>query len=68
MQNGLAPNLVQAHILISVPLPHRVRENCGLSVVGNWVGRGLFKVEGRDVNRDLIPYVVQLELANVPVE
>ena len=31
-------------------------------------GMGLLKVEGRVIKQDLIPYVVQSELANVPVE
>ena len=36
-------------------------------MVGNWGVGYLYKVEGRGIKWDLIPYVGQLELANVPI-
>ena len=67
--NGLAPNLVQDHI------PTSIAPSClcdmgkyGLNMMGNWVGRGLFKVEDRAVEQDCIPYGGQTELSNLPIK
>ena len=41
---------------------------CGLSMVGNWVRRGLFKVEDMGIEQVLLPCAGQLEFVNVPFE
>ena len=44
------------------------QEGCALSMVANgWEG-GLLKLEGRGIEQDLIPYLVQLEFTNVLIE
>ena len=52
----------------AAPCPLCGGRRCGLSVVGNRIRKGLIKLEDKGINQDPIPYVEQLELANVPTE
>ena len=54
--------------MLQLPAPcitKEVRAMCGGQLHGEG---GSFKVEGRGTDQDLIPYVEQLEPANVPIE
>ena len=57
--------LYEVYTSYEVPCPLCERKRCGLSVVGNWVGKRGYLRWRAGYWADLIPYVRQLKLGNV---